>query len=182
MKTILIILGKETSEFAKGDYNKGLFESAIEFLGDKYEVLTTDIESGYKVKEEIEKYKKADAVIYQYPIYWFMPPSSLKKYMDEVFEYGEFFHFTEGPYGTGGLMKNKKFMISTTWNAPESAFEEGGFYYGFSPEDIQIAMRKSNTFCGMEELKHFSCHDIVKTPDFEKDKKRYIDHLKKVFF
>jgi modulator of drug activity B len=182
MKRLLMILGKESSELAKGEYNKGLFDSGLAMLKKKFDVITSEIDKGYDVKDEIEKFKAADAVIFQYPVYWFMMPSSLKKYMDEVYTLGEFFGFGENGYGSGGLMKNKKFMLSTTWNAPLAAFNDNGAFFGnLTPEGVLLPMRKSNLFCGMEELPHFSCHDVIHNPKFEQDKVRYLDHLQKVF-
>ena len=184
MKTLLIILGKETNEFAKGNYNQSLFAIAVETLKDRYKILTTIVEDGYDVPEEIAKFKQADAVIFQYPVYWFMMPPSLKQYLDDVYAYGEFFAFTGGEYGSGGLMKGKKFMLSTTWNAPIEVFNNNNpnsFFEGRSVEDVLLPMRKSQEYCGLEELPHFSCYNIVKNPQFESDKKRYICHLTKVF-
>ncbi len=88
MNTLLLILGKETNEFAKGNYNQSLFETAVETLKARYKILTTIPEDGYEVPEEIAKFKQADAVIFQYPVYWFMMPSTLKQYIDEVYAYG----------------------------------------------------------------------------------------------
>lgn len=182
MKTILLILGKETNEFARGSYNQGLFDAAVETLKDNYEVLTTVVEEGYDPAEEIAKFKAADAVIYQYPVYWFMMPPALKKYLDEVFAYGEFFVFSDGPYGSGGLMGGKRFMLSTTWNAPREAFDDPhGFYEGLSVEDMLLPMRKSHAYCGFEELPHFSCHNVIKEPRFAADRERWIRHLETLF-
>lgn len=182
MRNVLLILGKETNDFAKGSYNQGLFDAAVETLRAGYDVLTTVVEDGYDVAEEIAKFKKADAVIYQYPVYWFMMPSSLKRYLDDVYAYGEFFAFNDGPYGTGGLMAGKRVMLSTTWNAPLEAFNDpDGFFEGRSVEDVLLPMRKDQEYCGFKELPHFSCHDIVKSPNFDADRERYIRHLKSVF-
>lgn len=184
MKTLLLILGKETNEFAKGNYNQSLFEVALEILKERYQILTTIVEDGYDVPEEIAKFKQADAVIFQYPVYWFMMPSKLKQYLDDVYAYGEFFAFSGGEYGSGGLMKGKKFMLSTTWNAPIEVFNNqhlNSFFEGRSAEDVLLPMRKSQEYCGLEELPHFSCHNIVKNPQFESDKERYSHHLTKVF-
>ncbi len=184
MNTLLLILGKETNEFAKGAYNQGLFETAVATLSDRYKILTTTVEDDYEVQEEIAKFKQADAVIFQYPVYWFMMPPSLKQYIDNVYAYGEFFAFTPGEYGSGGLMKGKKFMLSTTWNAPTEVFNNenpNSFFGGRSQEDVLLPMRKSQEYCGLEELTHFSCHNVIKNPQFESDKERYIHHLTKVF-
>ncbi|WP_210407207.1 NAD(P)H-dependent oxidoreductase, partial [Hydrocoleum sp. CS-953] len=176
MKTLLLILGKETNEFAKGNYNQSLFTIAVETLKTGYEVLTTIVEDSYDVPEEIAKFKQADAVIFQYPVYWFMMPASLKRYMDDVYAYGEFFAFSGGEYASGGLMKGKKFMLSTTWNAPLEVFNNNpnSFFAGRSVEELLLPMRKSQEYCGLEELPHFSCHNIIKNPQFESDKDRYI--------
>ncbi len=73
---------------------------------------------------------------------WFMLPPSLKKYLDDVFAYGEFFAFNDGPYGSGGLMGGKKFVLSTTWNAPSDVFHDPAkFFEGRSPEDVLLPMR-----------------------------------------
>ncbi|MGK7895369.1 MAG: NAD(P)H-dependent oxidoreductase [Xenococcus sp. (in: cyanobacteria)] len=183
MNSLLLILGKETNEFAKGNYNQSLFETAVKTLKASYKILTTIVEDGYEVPEEIAKFKQADAVIFQYPVYWFMMPPNLKQYIDEVYAYGEFFAFTVGEYGSGGLMKGKKFMLSTTWNAPIEVFNNNpnSFFEGRSAEEVLLPMRKSLEYCGFEELPHFSCHNVIKNPQFESDKERYIHHLTKVF-
>jgi modulator of drug activity B len=108
-----------------------------------------------------------------------MMPSSLKNYMDQVFAYDTFFTFGENGYGSGGLMTDKTFMLSTTWNAPDSAFNNSSsFNKGRSVDDVLYPMRGSHFYCGFSELSHFSSHDIVANPNFERDQKRFIDHLK----
>jgi len=180
MQTILLILGAQTGEFAGGRYNRGLFEAAQQYLSQSFKILTTIVEEGYDAQEEIQKWKQADFIIYQYPIYWFMMPPALKQYLDEVYAYGEFFAFNEGPYGSGGLMTGRKVMLSTTWNAPAEAFGSE-FFDGAQRDDVLLPMRKNQTYCGMEELPHFSCHNIIKSPNFETDKARFIVHLESVF-
>lgn len=180
MKTILLILGAQTGEFAGGKYNRGLFETAKEHLSSSCEILTTVIEDGYEVEREITKWKQADFVIYQYPIYWFMIPPILKQYMDDVYAYGEFFAFNDGPYGSGGLMKDKHVMLSTTWNAPLDSFG-GDFFEGADRDTVLLPMRKSQSYCGLGELPHFSCHDVIKNPAFAEDKVRFVKHLDEVF-
>ena len=178
MKTVLIVLGAESGEFAGGKYNQGLFDAAVKHLSASFKVLTTTISAGYEVNEEITKWKEADFIIYQYPIYWFMMPPSLKKYIDDVYAYGEFFAFNKGPYGSGGLMQGKSVMLSTTWNAPKEAFGSE-FFDGGDVNAVLLPMRKAQAYCGMDELPHFSSHNIIKDPQFERDKELFIEHLSK---
>ncbi len=182
MSTILVILGKQTRAFAKGAYNQGLFDTAVTFLEQHHQVLTTVIEQGYDVAEEIEKFKQADVVIYQYPVYWFMMPALLKQYLDDVYAYGVFFGHADGAYGSGGLMQGKKVMLSTTWNAPADVFGDAeAFFEGATRDQALAPMRKTHQFCGFEELPHFSCHDIIANPDFASDRERFVAHLQASF-
>ena len=173
MKTILIILGAQTGEYAKGEFNRGLFEAAQEQLGKKYDVITTVIKDGYTVEDEIAKWKKADYIIYQYPIYWFMMPPILKKYIDDVYTFGEFYEFNDGPYGSGGLMKSKQVMLSTTWCIAESTFGSD-FFDGADRDMVLLPMRKSQAYCGMSEMPHFSCHNIDRKAYYDEYKEKYI--------
>ncbi len=45
---------------------------------------------------------------------------------------------------------------------------------------VLLLMRITHIDCGLKELSHFACHDIVVNPQFEKDKARLIAHLKTV--
>lgn len=183
INTVLIINGAEKGDHSRGGYNGGLAAAAKDLLASHYKTLTTTVAEGYDVKAETLKFKKADIVIYQYPVFWFMVPSSLKRYMDEVFSHGEFFNYTSGPYGSGGLMLGKKVMFSTTWNAPLEAFgDKNMFFDGMTPDQAITAMRKAHQYCGFSELSHFSCHNIVKNPQFQKDQERFVAHLNERLF
>lgn len=181
-QTILIVNGAEPSAYARGEFNASLADAAKALLEPHYHVLTTTVADGYDVAEEITKFKAADVVIYQYPVFWFMVPAALKKYMDDVFAYDEFFTYSDGPYGSGGMMHGKKVLISTTWNAPEAAFnDKDAFFGGGSPSDAILPMRKAHTYCGFGELPHFSTHNVVRDPQLETNKARYQTHLRNVF-
>lgn len=183
MQSAMLILGAEKGDFSKGAYNEGLFEAAHDHLKDKIDLTTTKIYEGYEVDQEIEKFKKSDAIIFQYPVFWFSMPPSLKSYLDNVYAYDEFYAFNDGPYGSGGLMKKKNYMLSTTWNAPLEAFNnpDNELLKGANPQDVILPMRKTQEYCGMTPLEHFFCHNVVKDPQFEADKDRYIQHLTKTF-
>ncbi len=85
-------------------------------------------------------------------------------------------------YGSGGLMNGKKYMLSTTWNAPLEAFEDSvQFFEGKGVDGVFMWMHKAFQFFGMEPLPTFSCHDVLKDADFEGDMKRLQEHLAKSF-
>ncbi|MFJ7914140.1 MULTISPECIES: NAD(P)H-dependent oxidoreductase [unclassified Lysinibacillus] len=180
MKNILIINGHQKYRSAEGTLNQTLMNSMVSFLSDKYNVKTTIIQNGYKIEEEQQKFIWADIVIYQTPIYWFSVPGLLKTYMDEVYTYGLFFKGAD-QYGKGGLLTEKKYMFSTTWNAPEKAFNDPSqFFEGCSLEDALSHLHRIQKFLGLKPLKSFSCYDVVKNPKVEKFVSELDRHLQEV--
>lgn len=182
MKTVLLINGHEYYEFSKGQYNSELFKVQEEMLSKYFNVIKTVVNDGYNIKEEQEKFKQADFIIFQFPIYFFNVPAALKKYMDTVYAYGVFFEGgSDNPdlYGfTNGLMTGKKYMLSVTSNAPEQAYgNPKGFFQGKDLEDFLFSIHKTHQFCGMESIKSFSANNVIKNPQLEKDVKALRKHL-----
>ena len=72
-------------------------------------------------------------------------------------------------YGKGGLMHGKKYMVTSSWNAPEEAFTlENEFFDQKSvDEGVLFGFHKMNEFTGMTRLNSFHFHDIEKnaTPE-----------------
>ncbi len=181
MKNIFIINGHERYPFTEGRLNMTLITVMQEELARFYSVKTSVLQDGWNVKEEQEKFIWADAVIFQMPIYWFAAPALLKKYMEEVYEYGLFYKGSSD-YGRGGLLTDKKYMLSSTWNSPKDIFsDETAFFDGRSVDDVLIAMHKTHQFLGMTPLPGFSCHDVVKNPDIQAFADSLKAHLKQVF-
>jgi len=180
LKNILVINGHQKYSSAKGTLNQTLMNKMISLLSEKNNIKTTNIQNGYKVEEEQQKFLWADIIIYQTPIYWFSVPGLLKTYMDEVYAYGLFFKGAD-QYGRGGLLTEKKYMFSTTWNAPEQAFNDPTqFFEGNSLEDTLSHLHRVHKFLGMKPLKSFTCYDVIKNPKIEKFLFELDIHLKEV--
>lgn len=172
MKKVLIINGHQYYDVvAKGELTKNFIDKATEFfLKNGFEVKHTNIEKGYSIEEECEKFEWADFVLFQYPVYWMSIPWITKKYIDETFTQGRHY-LNDGRsrsdetkiYGTGGLLKGKKYMLSLTYNCPESAFDnKNSFFDGLSLDQAHVAVHKTFQFCGLEPLETYSVHDIFK--------------------
>jgi len=195
MKKVLLINGHQRYEgFAEGRLNRTLIETAAEVLESHgLETKTSVVEAGYDVDEEVDRIAWADAVIAQSPVYWMSVPYIFKKYIDEVFSAG----LVKGvlvkddgrtrkdhskKYGSGGLMQGRKYMISTTWNAPhEALMDPDQFFEGKGVDGVYFWLHKAFQFLGMEPLPSFSCHDVLKAPDVENDLARFRHHLEKAF-
>ncbi|AHV97629.1 NAD(P)H-dependent oxidoreductase [Paenibacillus sabinae] len=180
MKNILIINGHEQYGGAEGKLNQTLVDRMVSILSEKNNVQTTIIQNGYNNEEEHRKFLWADVVIYQTPIYWFSIPGLFKTYMDEVYEYGIFFKGGDR-YGEGGLLTGKKYMFSTTWNAPEQAFgDPQQFFKGEKLDEAIEHLHRVQEFLGMEALKSFACYDVIKNPKLDQYLSELEAHLHEV--
>lgn len=195
MKNILIINGHQKYDnIAEGNLTQIFIDSADNFCKENsFAVKHSHIDAGYDIQEELEKLKWADYVLFQYPVYWMGLPWITKKYIDEVISAGQgtVTYVNDGrsredaskKYGSGGLMKDKSYMLSLTYNCPTSEFNnKDGYFDGLSLDEANIATHKIFQFCGMKALKTYSLHDIFKGDlDIEKAKKEFINTLEKNF-
>ncbi|HGZ4935190.1 NAD(P)H-dependent oxidoreductase [Enterococcus faecalis] len=177
---ILLVNGYQNHPFSKGELNTSLFNIYFNEFRNKHNVMISSVEN-YNIIEERNKFLWADTVVFQFPIYWFDVPGKLKLYMDEIFEYNQFYSFAD-KYGTGGLMKNTSYMLSTTWNAPISEFNnDQGFFEGKNVDDVLLPFHKTMQFCGFTQKKSISFHNVVKECQFELYQSELLEHIKKEF-
>lgn len=195
MKNVLIINGHQRyDEVAEGNLTRMYINSASEFFNNNnFNVKHSVVESNYDVKEEVQKFAWADYILFQYPIYWMGVPWITKKYIDEIFSTGvnSVTYINDGRsrddaskrYGSGGLMQDKKYMLSLTYNCPTSEFSSNdGFFDGLSLDEANIATHKTFQFCGAEPLETYSVHDIFKGDlDMDSELKKFTKVLEKNF-
>ncbi len=172
----LLINGYETfTGVGEGKLNASLIEMTGEMLEQKgYKVQITTIEQGYDAMQEHQKLLWADVVYLQTPVYWFGIPGLFKSYIDRVLMVG----YADGStlrgdgrtredlskkYGTGGVLTDKKYMVCSTWNAPQESFKDPQqFFEGKSVDDVLIQIHKSYQFLGMQQMESFAFFDIFK--------------------
>ncbi|WP_307450628.1 MULTISPECIES: NAD(P)H-dependent oxidoreductase [Chryseobacterium] len=195
MKKVLIINGAQHFGHSGGLYNKTITENTIQVLKDlgNIEVKVTHVDEGYDKDEEVQKFVWADYIIYHTPIWWFQLPNGLKKYIDEVFTAGHAkgIYLSDGRssaepeinYGTGGMLGGRKYMVTTSWNAPSTAFTLPGEFFNETHVDDGplFGFHRMNAFVSMEKLESFHFYDVEKNAAVERDMKLYRDHLRSVF-
>jgi modulator of drug activity B len=192
MKNILLINAGKSFAHSKGRLNATLHEVAASTLGDlRLNVQQTVVDDGYDIEREVGKLCWADAVIYQMPGWWMGIPWIMKQYFDCVFTAGHgILYENDGrtradpsrKYGSGGLTRGKRYMLSLTWNAPLEAFTDPDqFFGGVGVDGVYLSVHKANQFLGMKPLETFICNDVVKEPRVEEYVARYRDHLRRVF-
>ncbi|MCD8340500.1 MAG: NAD(P)H-dependent oxidoreductase [Burkholderiales bacterium] len=190
-KKNILILDCGTKNFGVGGkINHRLSDLAMKVLTKLgHSVQITFVDSAWEIPEEVDKIKKADVIIVQTPGWWMSPPWTFKKYEDQVFVQpgicgtdGRHEETPEDGYGTGGILKDKKYMLSSTWNAPKTAFDrKGDFFEGQGIDGVFLPVHKAFQFLGMKPMPSFMCNDVIKNPDPKKDDKRWEEHLKKYF-
>lgn len=197
MKHILIINGGQTFAHSGGLFNNSLtLWSKETLLQNGFEVQVSNINDDFDAMAEVEKFKWADTIIYHTPIWWFQVPNRLKKYIDEVFTAGHNngIYASDGRsrsnpdinYGTGGLMQGKSYMVTSSWNAPETAFTlEGEFFDQYSVDQgVLFGFHKMNQFAGLTRIDGFHFHDLEKNATVERLENyriQYVQHLSNHF-
>lgn len=195
MKKVLLINGYEIHEdVGENRLNQSLTQYAKEILEKKgYEVSITNVTDDYNPMEEHDKILEADIVFAQTPIYWFSVPGAFKTYIDRVFIIG----FAQGTmckgdgrtrtdpskrYGCGGVLTDKHYMVSTTWNAPEYVFnDEDEFMDGLSLDESTVVLHKTFQLCGMNQLPSFGFYDVFKDGDVVSDIEKFKKHVEENF-
>lgn len=188
MSNILIINGAKSFNFARGELNELYVNTANEVLSQLgHTVSVTKADSNFDPQNEITKILNSDVLIYQMPGWWMGEPWTVKKWIDEVFTEGHgSLYESDGrtrsddskKYGSGGLLQNKKYMLSLTWNAPLEAFNDPEqFFEGVGVDGLYLHIHKANQFLGMTPLPTFITNDVVKSPNVENEIRRFSDHL-----
>jgi modulator of drug activity B len=176
MKRVLLLnLHQKYEGIANGNLTRDLLKEAKAFfLENGYDVKETNIDDGYNISEEVEKFQWSDLFFVQSPVYWMGLPWLGKKYIDEIFSAGvnTVTYSSDGrsrsdpskTYGSGGLMNDKRYMLSFTYNCPKSEFDNPeGFFDGLSLDEANVGLHKTFQFCGVTPYPSFSVHDIYKS-------------------
>ena len=192
MSNILIINGAKQFAHSNGTLNDTLAELAENVLAELgHNIRITRAESPDTPQVEVQKILWADTVIYQMPGWWMGAPWTVKKYIDDIFTEGHGTLYasdgrslsdTAKKYGSGGLIHDKKYMLSLTWNAPIDAFTEADqFFEGVGVDGVYLHFHKANQFLGMQSLPTFIVNDVIKAPEVEAYMAQYREHLTQVF-
>ncbi len=193
---VFIINGGQTFAHSGGMFNNTLTGWTVEVMKEKgFAYRVTNINDAFDPLAEVENFKWAEVIIYPTPIWWFQLPNGMKRYIDEVFTAGHDngIYRNDGRsrknpdvnYGTGGLMQGKRYMVTTSWNAPQTAFTlEGEFFDRHTvDEGVLFGFHKMNQFVGMTRIEGFHFHDLEKnaTPErIAEYHKAYVAHINRV--
>jgi NAD(P)H dehydrogenase (quinone) len=114
------------------------------------------------VRAEQAKLLAADAVVFQFPLWWFGMPAIMKGWIERIFAYGLAYGFRDGGnryrYGEGGL-HGKRAMLSLTAGGPAQDYGPRGIN-GQLDELLFPITHGTLFFAGMEVLPTFAAYDV----------------------
>jgi len=176
---ILLIEANQKLYESQGKLNHLLFTQAKKYFSQPMnQVIESCISNdNWDIQEEINKLKQADLIIYHFPLWWFGAPNLLKKYFDEVLQYGEIFVMTD-IYGEGGLLNGKKFMLSVTSNMSKSDFGCAPIMKNIKNiDEILTQAILTNKYIGIkDQLPTFHADNVIKGDTSELGNS-YLQHL-----
>ncbi|OMI39689.1 NAD(P)H-dependent oxidoreductase [Streptomyces sparsogenes] len=134
------------------------------------------------VAAEQEKVRWSDAVILQFPLWWFSVPAIMKGWIDRVFTF-EFAHgpSVPPPYSEGALA-GRRALLSVTIGARESSFADRGIHGRLS--DVLFPLQHGLFwFTGMAPLEPFALYGSLDVSDerFARTQREYGRRLDRLF-
>ncbi|TDE75305.1 flavodoxin family protein [Streptococcus vicugnae] len=103
------------------------------------------------VAAEQDKLRWADVIVFQYPLYWYMTPSLMNKWIEKVFVHG----FSHG--SNGDALKGKVLIASLTTGAGEVAYSAEA---GTTIEDLLAPIRLTAKLTQLNFVGHIVTHGV----------------------
>jgi len=157
MSKVLVISGHPNLD--KSYTNKVIIDELMREI-DQVEVRRLDLlypDYGIDIEAEQQALLAADAIVLQFPYYWYSVPALLKKWIDDVFA----FNFAFGP--EGDKLKGKHFILSITVGGPEESYGPLGYNH-FTIEQTLIPLQQTAYLAQMVYQKPVYTHSMVYIP------------------
>lgn len=154
----------DADDFPAGDEARLLGADRRLHVMDASEEATLSSRLAPDIAAEQDKLRWSDAVILQFPMWWFSAPAILKGWIDRVFTSG----FAYGPkvpppYGEGAPLSGRRALLSVTYGARERSFSDQGIHGRI--EDILHPLQHGLfRFTGMAPLRPFTVPEANALP------------------
>ncbi|MFI1254778.1 NAD(P)H-dependent oxidoreductase [Streptomyces netropsis] len=134
------------------------------------------------IAAEQEKVRWSDAVILQFPLWWFSTPAILKGWIDRVFTSGFAYGPKVPPPYSEGTLGGRRALVSVTAGARESSFSDRGIH-GRLADVLHPVQHGLFWFTGMTPLEPFAVYGANDLPEerFEAAKQEYARRLDGLF-
>lgn len=125
------------------------------------------------IRYEIERLRRADLVILQFPLWWHAQPAILKGWFDRVFVYGEL--YTGSHRYDRGIFRGKRAICSVTTGGPQSTFSQFG--RGGAIERVLWPINYSLYYMGFDVLTPSVNHGVQGGGIAYQDQTQFAAHL-----
>lgn len=134
------------------------------------------------VAAEQEKVRWADAVVLQFPLWWFSVPAIMKGWIDRVFTAGFGYGPAVPPPYSEGALAGRRALVSVTAGARPTAFSDRGIH-GPLADVLHPLQHGLFWFTGMTPLAPFAVYGANDLPEdrFEAAKREYAVRLDALF-
>ncbi|MEU7578517.1 NAD(P)H-dependent oxidoreductase [Streptomyces sp. NPDC041068] len=134
------------------------------------------------IAEEQEKVRWADAIVLQFPLWWFSVPAILKGWIDRVFTAGFAYGPAVPPPYSNGPLAGKRALVSVTAGARAGAFSDRGIH-GELTDVLHPLQHGLFWFTGMAPLEPFAMYETNALPEerFEEARQAYAARLDRLF-
>lgn len=156
----------------KNDFKQPLNASEIHLIEEQQHSFKNDLYQD-EVKNEMEKLKRADYLIFIFPLWWASCPAIMKGWIDRVFSCD--FAWGMKNLFHKGLMLGKRAVIFTTAGGDELEYSEKGDQKATLTLSLNHIHRGSLAFCGFDVL---PIHAIFEVEDCKEElRKEYLDKI-----
>lgn len=154
--------------FDAADFPQRANEDRLHFVSESRNAYAKGTQT-QDVEDEQAKLRQADAIVFQFPLWWFGFPAILKGWVDRVFAYGLAYGYKDAGnqyrYGEGGFA-GKRALLSVTAGGPQQDYGARGI--NGSLEQILFPITHGTLFfSGMEVLPTFAVYGSGRLTDAE---------------
>lgn len=158
--------------FLRGAKKAGHQVKTIDLYAEKFDPVLSEAEAKGKIGKTSKNHqtmiRRADYLVFIFPIWWFRAPAILEGWIDKVFTSGFAFKYKPITKTFGipiGLLADKKAVVITCYGAPGWAIQ---LFYG------NLAWRRFKrgvlNFFGIKKILHFPCYSAPYASEEKKQK------------
>jgi glutathione-regulated potassium-efflux system ancillary protein KefG len=135
-------------DFVNSKANKALVTAVQNLPGVNFHHLDLHRQNGhFDVLSETVSLRKAEIIIWQFPLYWYSCPSALRDWQDQV--------LSPIVYGPENFLKGKQVLVVFTAGARQTAFRAGDIL-GFTPDEMLRPLQMTTNAALMQWLPPFT--------------------------
>lgn len=156
----------------KNDFKQHINISEINLINEQQNSFKNDLYEE-NIKSEMQKLKRADYLIFIFPLWWASCPAILKGWIDRVFSCD--FAWGMKNIFHKGLMLGKRAAIFTTAGGDEGEYSQEGDQQATLTQSLNHIHRGSLAFCGFDVL---PIHAIFEVKDCSEElRKEYLEKI-----